>query len=271
MGPHTWLNAAIGHGTDRCRERRLLNLAAANCHSGAALNSSKPERKRNAQWRTTGGYDNALCCLVRCARISVGRATTSTTLSIDVLASGKWRVLFELKPASSTQLPERSVPDMRVRALDDALGQRFQLNSCARRICRRLERALAGALPQPFEDEFDQEVRLERCSGLKLLDLVFDTFQPLDDRRIGPTFRRCKQQGQRLIDQRADMDTMLGGKLLYLVVVRLGDADMKPWIARHVLKLPSAIFLDLKVVARDLVLNAAALLRCALILRGNVL
>ena len=84
-------------------------------------------------------------------------------------------------------------------------------------------------------------------------------------------FRRCKQQGQSFIDQRADVDAMLGGKLLHLAMVRLGDADMKPWIARHVLKLPSAIFLGLKVVARDLVLYATALLRRALFLSCNIL
>ena len=160
---------------------------------------------------------------------------------------------------------------MWIGALNDALCQRFQLNSCARRIRRRFKWALARPLPQPFEDEFDQEVRLERCSGLQLLDLVFDPFQALDDRGIGPVFRRCEQQGQSFVDQRADMDTVLSRELLYLAMVCLGDTDMKPRIARHLLKLPSAIFLDLKVVARDLVLNAATLLRRAFFRTHNIL
>jgi len=160
---------------------------------------------------------------------------------------------------------------MWIGALNDALGQRFQLASSPRCICWRLERVLARPLPQPFEDEFDQEVRLESCSGLQLLDLVFDPFKPLDDRRIGPVFWPFKQKGQGFVDQRADVDSMLGSELLHPAMVRLGDADMKPGIARHVLKFPSAIFLDLKVVARDLVLYAAALLRRVLFLTRNIL
>jgi len=160
---------------------------------------------------------------------------------------------------------------MRVRTVNHPSGQRFQFRPGARCISRRIEGTLAWSLPQPFEDEFDQKVSLESCSGLQLLDLVFDSIQPLDDCGIGPVYRRCEQQGQSFVDQRADVDTVLGRELLHLAMVRLGHADMKPGIARHVLKLPSAIFLDLKIVARDLVLNAATLLRRALCLTRNIL
>ena len=81
MGPLKRLNATIGHGADRSRERPPLYLAAASRHSSPVLNSSMPEQKRSGLWRMTGDNNKALYCLVRCARISVGRETTLTTLS----------------------------------------------------------------------------------------------------------------------------------------------------------------------------------------------
>ena len=122
---------------------------------------------------------------------------------------------------------------MRIRPIGDPRGQDFQLlpGPAGIRLC--LERAGPRSLAEPFEDELDQQIRLERHAHLQPFDLVVHTVQPAKDRRIRALFRRREEQGQRLIDQRAHMDAMIAGDPSQLAQIGVGDPDMQTGIAGH--------------------------------------